>query len=159
MSSEFFDGTGILTPKRNCYTSPVNKTIPTKLSELENDMNFITDSEYQHTDNNFTDDYKNILDNNIDLPQTLEETKTAIKKANDAADLATEKAEVAVAVTDEARQSITKADAASKSANTAADRANQAVININNTLVDKFQAHYVVKSSDGSYNLESDSNY
>ena len=85
MSSEFFDGTGILTPKRNCYTSPVNKTIPTKLSELENDMNFITDSEYQHTDNNFTNEHKEIVESIDNLPKVVEEAIQATDRANNSA--------------------------------------------------------------------------
>ena len=39
----------------------VNIEIPTKLSELNNDTNFITDSNYVHTDNNFTDALKEKL--------------------------------------------------------------------------------------------------
>ena len=41
----------------------VNIEIPTKLSELNNDTNFITDSNYVHTDNNFTDALKEKLNN------------------------------------------------------------------------------------------------
>jgi hypothetical protein len=85
MSKEFFDGTGILTSSRSCYTSPEDCQIPTKLSELENDMNFIRDAQYQHTDNNFTDEYKEILDQNKDLPQAVEDAKEAADRANAAA--------------------------------------------------------------------------
>ena len=87
MSKEFFDGTGILTSSRSCYTSPEDCQIPTKLSELENDMNFIRDAQYQHTDNNFTDGYKEILDQNKDLPQAVEDAKNAADRANAAADI------------------------------------------------------------------------
>lgn len=87
MSKEFFDGTGILTSSRSCYTSPEDYQIPTKLSELENDMNFIRDAQYQHTDNNFTDEYKEILDQNKDLPQAVEDAKNAADRANAAADI------------------------------------------------------------------------
>lgn len=87
MSKEFFDGTGILTSSRSCYTSPEDCQIPTKLSELENDMNFIRDAQYQHTDNNFTDEYKEILDQNKDLPQAVEDAKNAADRANAAADI------------------------------------------------------------------------
>lgn len=87
MSKEFFDGTGILTSSRSCYTSPEDCQIPTKLSELENDMNFIRDAQYQHTDNNFTDEYKEILDQNKDLPQAVEDAKEAADRANAAADV------------------------------------------------------------------------
>lgn len=85
MTKEFFDGTGILTSSRSCYTSPEDYQIPTKLSELENDMNFIRDAQYQHTDNNFTDEYKEILDQNADLSQVVEEAKDAADRANAAA--------------------------------------------------------------------------
>lgn len=87
MSKEFFDGTGILTSSRSCYTSPEDCQIPTKLSELENDMNFIRDAQYQHTDNNFTDEYKEILDQNKDLPQAVEDAKNAADRANAATDI------------------------------------------------------------------------
>lgn len=87
MSKEFFDGTGILTSSRSCYTSPEDCQIPTKLSELENDMNFIRDAQYQHTDNNFTDEYKEILDQSKDLPQAVEDAKNAADRANAAADI------------------------------------------------------------------------
>lgn len=36
--------------------------IPTKLSELQNDDNYVQDSSYVHTDNNFTTSYKDKLD-------------------------------------------------------------------------------------------------
>ena len=94
MSKEFFDGTGILTSSRSCYTSPEDCQIPTKLSELENDMNFIRDAQYQHTDNNFTDEYKEILDQNKDLPQAVEDAKEAADRANAAADRANAAASV-----------------------------------------------------------------
>lgn len=87
MSKEFFDGTGILTSSRSCYTSPEDCQIPTKLSELENDMNFIRDAQYQHTDNNFTDEYKEILDQNKDLLQAVEDAKNAADRANAATDI------------------------------------------------------------------------
>lgn len=41
----------------------VNVEVPTKLSELNNDTNFITDSNYVHTDNNFTNALKEKLNN------------------------------------------------------------------------------------------------
>lgn len=40
-------------------------------------MNFIRDAQYQHTDNNFTDEYKEILDQSKDLPQAVEDAKNA----------------------------------------------------------------------------------
>ena len=40
----------------------LESNIPTKLSDLTNDGNFVTDNNYVHTDNNFTDNLKNKLD-------------------------------------------------------------------------------------------------
>lgn len=40
-----------------------NLTIPTNTSELENDSGFVVDENYVHTDNNFTDSDKAVLDN------------------------------------------------------------------------------------------------
>lgn len=40
----------------------VNITVPTKTSDLTNDSNFVIDSNYVHTDNNFTTALKNKLD-------------------------------------------------------------------------------------------------
>lgn len=40
----------------------VNILVPTKTSDLENDNNFVSDSNYIHTDNNFTNTLKNKLD-------------------------------------------------------------------------------------------------
>jgi hypothetical protein len=42
----------------------VKTDIPTKLSELTNDTNFVADASYVHTDNNFTTTYKNAVDAN-----------------------------------------------------------------------------------------------
>lgn len=50
-------------------------------------MNFIRDAQYQHTDNNFTDEYKEILDQSKDLPQAVEDAKNAADRANAAADI------------------------------------------------------------------------
>lgn len=41
----------------------VDLTIPKALSELTNDGNFVTDAAYQHTDNNFSNEYKTKVDN------------------------------------------------------------------------------------------------
>lgn len=46
---------------KNIYNELVGK-IPTKLSELHNDDNYVQDSSYVHTDNNFTTSYKDKLD-------------------------------------------------------------------------------------------------
>ena len=40
----------------------LESNIPTKLSDLTNDSNFISDNNYVHTDNNFTNNLKNKLD-------------------------------------------------------------------------------------------------
>lgn len=65
----------------------VNKDlkIPTKLSQLINDMSFVRDSDYTHTDNNFTDSYKSMLDNNNSSYEIINEAKLASDRANLAA--------------------------------------------------------------------------
>ena len=42
----------------------VDVSVPTNLSELNNDGNFVQDSKYVHTDNNFTNDYKSLISAN-----------------------------------------------------------------------------------------------
>lgn len=68
----------------------VNKDlkIPTKLSQLINDMSFVRDSDYTHTDNNFTDSYKSMLDNNNSSYEIITEAKNAADRANKAASVA-----------------------------------------------------------------------
>lgn len=39
----------------------VDIPVPTKTSELDNDSNFVSDAYYHHTDNNFTNTFKNKL--------------------------------------------------------------------------------------------------
>lgn len=46
---------------KNIYNELIGK-IPTKLSELHNDDNYVQDNSYVHTDNNFTTSYKDKLD-------------------------------------------------------------------------------------------------
>ena len=46
---------------RSIYNELVGK-IPTKLSELQNDNNYVQDNSYVHTDNNFTTSYKDKLE-------------------------------------------------------------------------------------------------
>lgn len=70
-----------LTPKVNNK----DKVIPTKLSELINDVGFIRDTNYKHTDNNFTDSYKSILDNPESSASILSKAKIATDRANLAA--------------------------------------------------------------------------
>lgn len=48
----------------------LSSDIPTKTSELTNDSNFVTDSSYVHTDNNFTNTYKTNIDNNTNSRHT-----------------------------------------------------------------------------------------
>lgn len=48
----------------------LSSDIPTKTSELTNDSNFVTDSSYIHTDNNFTNTYKTNIDNNTNSRHT-----------------------------------------------------------------------------------------
>lgn len=53
----------------------VEITIPTKTSDLENDSNFVSDKDYVHTDNNFTDEDKEKLDNiDTTIQRYVEET-------------------------------------------------------------------------------------
>lgn len=57
----------ITTIQKNGTTLPisnktVNITVPTKTSDLTNNSNFVADSKYVHTDNNFTTALKNKLD-------------------------------------------------------------------------------------------------
>ena len=56
----------------------LNGVIPTRLSQLENDLYIITDRYYVHTDENFTSEYKAKLDNTI----TRAEYNTVLGKAN-----------------------------------------------------------------------------
>lgn len=48
----------------------LSSDIPTKTSELTNDSNFVTDSSYVHTDNNFTNTYKSNVDSNTNSRHT-----------------------------------------------------------------------------------------
>ena len=50
----------------------VNIIIPTKTSDLTNNSNFISDSNYIHTDNNFTNEYKQQISNNTSSITTLQ---------------------------------------------------------------------------------------
>lgn len=57
------------------FWQQVQAKIPTKLSQLNNDGNFVTDANYVHTDNNFTTSAKNKLDG-IDLSRYYLKTET-----------------------------------------------------------------------------------
>lgn len=48
----------------------LSSDIPTKTSELTNDSNFVSDSSYVHTDNNFTNTYKSNIDSNTSARHT-----------------------------------------------------------------------------------------
>lgn len=48
----------------------LSSDIPTKTSELTNDSNFVSDSSYVHTDNNFTSAYKSNIDSNTSARHT-----------------------------------------------------------------------------------------
>jgi len=50
----------LITPNAN---QEVNITMPTKLTDLTNDGNYVQDQNYIHTDNNFTNSLKNAYDN------------------------------------------------------------------------------------------------
>lgn len=66
------DNTIVVTTTRGCMTIKKRVKIPNKLSELENDSGYIVDSEYVHTDNNFTDSYKSQVDKIDKLGAKLE---------------------------------------------------------------------------------------
>ena len=60
--------------------------IPTRVSDLLNDLHFVADRDYKHTDNNFSDYYKGILDKSEGLPEALETITDAINKVDQAVD-------------------------------------------------------------------------
>ena len=57
--------------------------VPTKMSELENDVGMIADKDYVHTDNNYTDEDKERL-NGITVPTKLSELKNDSEFVEDA---------------------------------------------------------------------------
>ena len=58
--------------------------IPTKLSDLENDMDFVVDPDYVHTDNNLTDELKEHIEGSVrfDITQSLTEEQKARAREN-----------------------------------------------------------------------------
>lgn len=61
--AKFLDDNGLLylwTTIKNTFARPSD--IPTKTSDLTNDSNFVSDANYVHTDNNFTNALKTKLD-------------------------------------------------------------------------------------------------
>lgn len=63
-------------------------TVPTKLSELLNDMGFIVDTSYHHTDNNYTNGDKAVVTAMYQLPNAIANAVNATIAANTAADSA-----------------------------------------------------------------------
>lgn len=47
--------------------------VPTKISELQNDSNFVSDENYVHTDNNFTNEEKTKLENDVATKDYVEQ--------------------------------------------------------------------------------------
>lgn len=65
-----------VTPERlTLFWQQVKTKIPTKLSQLNNDGNFVADANYVHTDNNYTNSAKAKLDG-IDLAKYYLKTET-----------------------------------------------------------------------------------
>lgn len=63
----------------------VDIEVPTKITELENDANFISDENYVHTDNNFSDVYKDKIESNSqDIFGAINLGNTAIQIAQGA---------------------------------------------------------------------------
>lgn len=97
-------------------------TVPTKLSELLNDMGFIVDTSYHHTDNNYTNGDKAVVTAMYQLPNAIANAVNATIAANTAADSANK-------ATVEANTATENANAATNSANTATSNANTATAN------------------------------
>lgn len=70
----------------------VNITIPTKLSDLTNDGNFVTDENYVHTDNNYTTTEKNKLNGvasgaQVNVIESIKRNGTALTVTSKAVDI------------------------------------------------------------------------
>src|SRR5574344_1845267 len=125
-------------------------TVPTKLSELLNDMGFIVDTSYHHTDNNYTNGDKAVVTAMYQLPNAIANAVNATIAANTAADSANKAAieantatasantatantndatSAAIIATNNANTATTNANAATNSANTATSNANTATAN------------------------------
>lgn len=59
--------------------------VPTKTSELENDNNFVSDTNYIHTDNNFTNEEKAKLENDVATKAYVDEVFRLITNGNEVA--------------------------------------------------------------------------
>ena len=79
------DCLGILSSTSNGACGEEEK-IPTRVSDLLNDLHFVADRDYKHTDNNFSDYYKGILDKSEGLPEALETITDAVNKVDQAVD-------------------------------------------------------------------------
>lgn len=70
----------------------VDVTVPTKLTDLTNDGNFVTDANYVHTDNNYTTNEKNKLSGieegaEVNIIETVKVNGTALSVTNKAVDV------------------------------------------------------------------------
>lgn len=79
------DCLGILSSTSNGACGEEEK-IPTRVSDLLNDLHFVADRDYKHTDNNFSDQYKNILDSSLGLPEALETITDVANKVDQVSD-------------------------------------------------------------------------
>ena len=80
-------------PKLNGITIKGDKDneyygIPTKLSEMDNDDNYVQDEDYQHTDNNYDDTAKNAVDalgtaSTYDVPESGNASTSQVVKGDD----------------------------------------------------------------------------
>ena len=116
--------------------------VPTKVSQLNNDLGFIIDNAYHHTDNNYIDEDKAIVATIPELPNVIAEAINATTEANIAADTAytaASTANIATAntntATDNAIIAITNANTATADVNTVIIKANTA-IDATNTATD-----------------------
>ena len=106
-------------------------TVPTKLSELLNDMGFIVDTSYHHTDNNYTDGDKAVVTAMYQLPNAIANAVNATIAANTAADSANKAVVEANAATESANTATANTNAAISNANTATTNANDAASSAN----------------------------
>ena len=104
-------------------------TVPTKLSELLNDMGFIVDTSYHHTDNNYTNGDKAVVTAMYQLPNAIANAVNATIAANTAADSANKATVEANTATENANTATANTNAAISNANTATTNANTATAN------------------------------
>ena len=106
-------------------------TVPTKLSELLNDMGFIVDTSYHHTDNNYTNGDKAVVTAMYQLPNAIANAVNATIAANTAADSANKATVEANTATENANTATANTNAAISNANTATTNANDAASSAN----------------------------